>query len=272
MATKLAPPRKAIPPDDGSFAALLRRHRTARRLSQLDLALSCDVSARHLSFLETGRASPSRDMVLQLADGLALPLGAQNRMMQAAGFAPVFPASPIDSVALEPFRAILQTLIEQHSPNPAMVCDRHWVIQDANPTARLLLTALQGESEEMNVIRMLTDNPAAEDIVVNYAEVIDEMHGRIQLEALEAAGDPVLDDLLSALQSRRSALPRPSERDARHPLMPLVLNSPMGELRLISTIAHFGTSDDVTVRDLRLELMFPADDQTREALAALQLG
>ena len=130
-------------PETGPFAAALRRARAARRMSQLDLALTCDVSARHLSFLESGRARPSREMVLQLAHGLLLPLGSQNALLQAAGFAPVFPASPLDSAALGPFRAVLDEMIARHSPYPALLCDRHWTILDANPTARALLTPLR---------------------------------------------------------------------------------------------------------------------------------
>ena len=101
-------------PDFGSFPGLLRRYRTARRLSQLDLALTCEISARHLSFLETGRAAPSREMVVQLSEGLLLPLGARNALLQAAGFATVYPASPLASEALGPFRRILTEMMERH--------------------------------------------------------------------------------------------------------------------------------------------------------------
>jgi transcriptional regulator with XRE-family HTH domain len=112
----------ALPAAEGdAFAALLRRYRAARRMSQLDLALDCEVSARHLSFLETGRAKPSREMVLQIADGLILPLGSRNALLQAAGFAAVFPASPLDSEALGPFRAVLQEMMDRHAPWPAIL-------------------------------------------------------------------------------------------------------------------------------------------------------
>lgn len=251
-----------------AFAALLRRFRAARRMSQLDLALDCNVSARHLSFLETGRAKPSREMVLQISEGLTLPLGSQNALLQAAGFAAVFPASPLESEALGPFRAVLKEMMDRHAPWPAILCDRHWRMRDANPVAAGLLAPLQGETGETNLVRMLTDSPAATAFIANLPEVVHEMRGRIAIEALEAAGDPVLRELLEALDaaSLRHPLPGGAPRRA---LVPLIVNVPGGQLSFLSTIAHFGTSEDVTIRDLRLELLFPADEFTRETLKAM---
>jgi transcriptional regulator with XRE-family HTH domain len=251
-----------------AFAVLLRRYRAARRMSQLDLALSCEISARHLSFLETGRAKPSREMVLQLADGLVLPLGSQNALLQAAGFAAVFPASPLESEALGPFRAVLQEMMDRHAPWPAILCDRHWRMRDANPAATALLGPLQSETGEINLVRMLTDSEAARTLIANLPEVIHEMRGRIALEALEAGNDPVLRELLEALDAASLRHPIPGGAP-RRPLVPLLVNVPGGQLSFLSTIAHFGTSEDVTVRDLRLELLFPADDFTRTALKAM---
>jgi transcriptional regulator with XRE-family HTH domain len=170
------------------FAVLLRRLRAGRRMSQLELALSCDASARHVSFLETGRAQPSRTMVLRLAEALLLPLGTRNTLLQAAGFAPVFPASALDSAALAPFRAMLAGMMAGHAPNPALLVDRH---------------------------------------------------------------------------------PHPAAAAPRRPLVPLILTLAGHRLSFLSAIAHFGTSHDVTVRDLRLELLFPADEITADALAGL---
>lgn len=255
-------------PDPASFPDQLRRYRTARRLSQLDLALHCDISARHLSFLETGRASPSREMVLQLAEGLVLPLGARNGLLQAAGFAPVFPASPLSSEALEPFREILSEMMARHAPWPALLCDRHWNILEASPVAAALLGALRDRPEEANLIRMLTGE-AATGIIRNYDEMLGEMLGRIRLEALEAGDDAVLADLTARLQAAAARHPAAPGPAARNPLLPLILALPGGDLRFLSTVAHFGTSEDVTVRDLRLELLFPADAETRSAVTAM---
>jgi transcriptional regulator with XRE-family HTH domain len=255
--------------DDGGFAATLRSWRRARGMSQFDLAETVGVSTRHLSFLETGRAKPSREMALALAEGLMAPLAARNALLIQAGFAPVYPATPLQGEALEPFRRMLSDLMDRHAPNPAMVCDRCWTIQDANATARLLLAPLQGSAGEANIVRMLTDNPLASDLIENYAEVLVEMHGRIRLEALEAGVDPALQELLAALERAMDRIGVSPGSSPRRPLAPVALRTPDGVLRFLSAIAHFGTSHDVTVRDLRLELLCPADDPTRAAMAAL---
>lgn len=253
--------------DPGVFGTVLRRNRAGRRMSQLDLALTCGVSARHLSFLESGRAQPSRDMVLQLAAGLILPLQARNMLLQAAGFAPVFPASPLESDALGPFRAILSEMMARHAPNPAILCDRTWTVRDANPAARALLAAMS-DGGELNLIRMLCDTPRVAPVIANLPEVLEEMRSRVELEALEAGDDAEIAALLRLLDAASARHPPAHARQQRNPVVPIVLNHPGGALRFLSAIAHFGTSQDVTVRDLRLELLFPADEHTRAAMAA----
>ena len=248
------------------FASALRRHRISRRLSQLELSLEYGISARHLSFLETGRAQPSRDMVMQLADGLMLPLGTRNALLQAAGFSAAFPASQLDSEALKPFREMLSEMISRHAPNPAMLCDRHWNILEANPAAAALLSGLGNGPGPYNAVRILTDNPAASGTIANLPDVLSEMSARIRLEAMGAGDDDVLLDHLAALESACTRHPVEAA-SPRSPIVPLIVNSPLGQIRFLSTIAHFGTSEDVTVRDLRLELLFPADNATRQALA-----
>ncbi|OQW55379.1 MAG: transcriptional regulator [Proteobacteria bacterium HN_bin10] len=252
-----------------AFGAALRQFRGARRMSQLDLAMACEVSSRHLSFLESGRAQPSRDMVLALAEGLLLPLNARNALLQAAGFAPVFPASPLDSEVLRPFRVILDEMIARHAPNPALLVDRHWTVLEANATARTLLAALGGGGDEMNLIRMLTRGDAAPVIIANFPEVLAELRARLQVEALDAGGDALFAELLADLEKACARIPMAAPTNTRRPLLPFVMNTPAGQLRFLSAIAHFGTSEDVTIRDLRLELLFPADDATRAAVAAL---
>ncbi len=250
------------------FAAALRRFRASRRMSQLELALVSDVSCRHLSFLESDRARPSREMVLKLAAGLLLPLGSRNTLLQAAGYAASFPASALDSAALAPFRAILSEMMERHAPYPALLCDRYWTVHAANATAGALLAGLNDGSGEMNVVRMLAENPLAAELVGNLPEVLDELSGRMQLEALEAGDDPLLIALMQSVGA--ACLRHPHVAGApRRPLVPFVLRTPAGPLSFLSTIAHFGTSEDVTVRDLRLELLFPADDHSRAAMHAL---
>jgi transcriptional regulator with XRE-family HTH domain len=256
------------PPD--TFGAALRAWRQARGLSQLDLALAADASPRHLSFLETSRARPSRDMVLTLADAMVLPRTARNTLLIAAGFAPLYPVTPLDAAALEPLRAALQEMMQRHAPFPAMLCDRYWTILDANRSARALLSPMHGVGAEMNVVRMLTQSPLAPEMIVNYLEVLREMADRIRLEALEAGRDAVLSGHVRDLEEtiRRQPAAALKQPEPRRPLVPLIVRTPVGEWRFLSTIAHFGTSEDVTVRDLRLELLFPADVATRAALLA----
>lgn len=249
------------------FGAVLQRYRSARRMSQLDLAGVCDVSAKHVSFLESGRAQPSRDMVVRLGAGLLLPLSARNALLQAAGFTHAFPASPLDSQAVEPFRAILNEMIAKHAPNPAMLVDRHWTVQEANTSARTLLAALQGETPETNVVRLLTAGPHVARTVANLPEVLAELTQRLQLEALESGGDPEFSELMTLLERASARYPRADVR-AGQPLVPLVINHGATQLRFLTAIAHFGTSEDANIRDLRLELLFPADAHTRASIAS----
>lgn len=255
--------------DSGGFGAALRTWRNARGLSQLDLAIAADASPRHLSFLETNRARPSRDMVLTLSNAMVLPRAARNELLMAAGFAPLYPVTPLDAEALQPLREVLSEMMRRHAPYPALLCDRHWTIHDVTPSARVLLSALDGERVGMNIVRMLTESASARELIVNYAEVLEEMVGRMRLEALEAGQDAVLTAHVRALESSLSALPARQAAQMRRPLVPLILRTPGGELRFLTSIAHFGTSEDVTVRDLRLELLFPADDATRQAMGAM---
>lgn len=258
---------RLIPPDPGPFGSLLRRRRTERGLSQLELSHLCRISTRHLSFLEAGRARPSREMILHLADGLLLSFAAQNELLHAGGFAPAYPVSPLDSAVLAPFLEALRETMRRHSPNPALICDRRWRLLEANASARYLFGQLQSGGEETNLIRLLTDTPKAADHVANLPDVLAELSARIRLELLGAGGDEELEDLARRLESALKRHPRPAA-SLRSPLTPLILNTPSGRLSLVSLIAHFGTGEDVTIRDLRLELFFPADEATREAFLA----
>lgn len=252
---------------EAGFGAALRMWRQTRGLSQLDLALAAGASPRHLSFLETNRAKPSREMVLALADAMVIPRASRNALLNAAGFAPLYPSTPLDDAALAPLKRILSDMMQRHAPNPAMLCDRHWTLIDANATARALLAPLQGEGGETNIVRMLAASRAAPEIIANYAEVLEEMIGRIRLEVLEAGGDPVLTELLRTLEDAAGRQPR--QTHARRPLVPVVVRRGAGELRFLSAITHFATSEDIAVRDLRLELLFAADEITRAAMEAV---
>lgn len=207
-------------------------------------------------------------MVLRLCGGLLLPLSAQNALLLAAGFAPAFPVSPLQSDALGPFRLVLDQMIARHDPNPALLVDRHWNVREANTTARLLLSQLQDGDEEVNLARLLVDSERAQGAIANFPEVLHEITARLQLEALEAGGDPILTQLVTMLERACVSHPLASAR-VRRPVLPLELDMAGARWRFLSVIAHFGTSEDATIRDLRLELLFPADAETRAAIKAL---
>ncbi len=246
------------------FGQALRHWRNVRRFSQLELALEADVSSRHLSFLESGRAKPSREMVLQLADALMLPRGTRNGLLAQAGFASAFPSTPLESSQIAPLLQALLSMMDKHAPYPAMLCDSHWNVLQANPSAQALLAPFHSSNSPMNVVDMLCDKDKLGDFIVNYDEVMWEMLGRVRLEALEASGDPQLIAMEAKLRLILRDSPQSPEKP-RRPLVPIQLRAMGTTLSFLTAIAHFGTSEDVVVRDLRLELLFPADEQTRRA-------
>lgn len=250
----------ATPQSD--FPEALRHWRLVRRMSQMELALEAGVSTRHISFLETGRARPSRAMVLQLADALMMPRPAHNSLLQQAGYANSYPMTPLDSHLIAPMRDALASMMDKHSPWPAILCDKHWNVIKSNPSAATLLDALRGISHNVNLIRMFASNPVAQSMVTNLDEVRREMLGRIRLEALEAGNDPFLRELEDEVRASLSGRLPDAERP-RRPLVPFAIRYQGQDLSFLTAIAHFGTSDDIVIRDLRLELLFPADDATK---------
>jgi transcriptional regulator with XRE-family HTH domain len=244
------------------FPEALRHWRLVRRMSQMELALEAGVSTRHISFLETGRARPSRAMVLQLADALMMPRPAHNSLLQQAGYANSYPMTPLDSHLIAPLRDALASMMDRHSPWPAILCDKHWNVIKSNTSASALLEMMRGTKQNINLIKMFAHNPVAEQMVINLDEVRREMLGRIRLESLEAGNDPFLRELEDEVRASLSGRPSYAERP-RRPLVPFLIRYQGHDLSFLTAIAHFGTSDDIAVRDLRLELLFPADDATK---------
>ena len=253
--------------DPGPFGTALKAARAGRRVSQLMLSLDAGVSARHLSFLESGRAMPSREMVLTLAEALALPLSARNHLLGAAGFASAYPASPLASEAIAPFRAILSTMMENHAPFPALLCDRHWNVLEASASAAAMLSPLlEGWNGPPNVFRLTACHPRAPELIANLPEVLHESLERLALEQSVAGDDPVLAELIAVTRAAAAKHPYRAAR-TRSPVLPVVFRGPAGLMSFLSVVAQCGTSEDVTVRDLRLELLFPADEATRAAFS-----
>ncbi|MCU0882840.1 MAG: helix-turn-helix transcriptional regulator, partial [Hyphomonadaceae bacterium] len=234
-------------------------------MSQLALSLEAGISTRHLSYLESGRAGPSRDMVLKLADALLLPRTTRNDLLTQAGFAPAFPATRLDETGLAPLDRALNDMLANHAPWPAIVCDRHWNTIRATPSAGLLMDLLRtvpAECDAPNLIALLVDSPNAAQVIINLDDMRWEMLARLRQELLEAGADPILADLETRLRSKLGSRQPPAGR--RQALVPLHVRALGTDLQFLTAIAHFGTSEDVVVRDLRIELFFPADAATRE--------
>jgi transcriptional regulator with XRE-family HTH domain len=238
------------------FGDTLKAWRARRHLSQLDLALDANVSARHISFLETGKARPSREMVLQLAETMGLPLRARNELLEQAGFVRAFAETGLDAETLGPIRTALTHMLASHMPFPAVIFDRHWTLIDANPAAKTLLAPLLGA--ETNMVRLVATNPLARQMIANWTELMRDFAGRLRLEVARSGGDPILRELLELVKVDDEEPHTPSAR----PFIPVILRRGESTLSLMSMLAEFGTPRDITISDLRIELFFPADAAT----------
>lgn len=256
-------------PGPGSVGALLRTWRARRRFSQLDLACEADVSTRHLSFVETGRAQPSREMLLRLAERLDMPLRERNRLLLAGGYAPVHSERSLDSAAMTAARQAVEAVLSSHDPFPALAVDRHWRLMAANAAVGRLMAGVAPRLLEppVNVLRLSLDPQGLAPRILNLPEWRHHLLGRLRVEA-DRSGDQAL----VALHDELSALPCPVSRTPPGlpslVAVPLVIADPTtGEaLRLLSTTTVFGTATDVTLAELTLECFYPADAATRATL------
>ena len=248
--------------------AQLRAWRSRRRLSQLDLALEAGVSARHLSFLETGRSRPSRDMVLRLCEELEVPLRDRNRLLLAAGFAPAYRERPLEAPEMEPVRRAVAQVLTGHEPFPAAVVDRWWNLVAANRNVSVFLQGVAPALLEppANVLRVTLHPEGMAPRIANLAEWRGHLLDRLRRE-VAATADARLAELLAELESfprpDASAPPRPPQGAIA---VPLVLRHDGRELTFFSTVATFGTAVDVTVAELSIEAFFPADATTARYL------
>ncbi|WP_375206060.1 helix-turn-helix domain-containing protein [Hyphococcus sp.] len=245
-----------------AFGDIIREWRDLRRLSQLQLSLEAGMSARHLSFLESGRSRPSRAMVLRLTDALAMPKETANRALHSAGFAPVYPALPFDDKALEPVRNAVKMMLDNHAPFPGVAIDRWWNITDANHGAAALFAAvgIEGSANMLEVMLELGDGSTLENWEDNALIILS----RLKSEIIHYGGDDKLENFADrfARHSRLQAFK--STADYSQAVVPTVLRLEDVRLSLFSTIAHFGSVQDIGASDIRIELMFPADEATRD--------
>lgn len=249
---------------------LLREWRQRRRLSQLDLAGDAEVSTRHLSYVETGRALPSREMVLRLADRLEVPLRERNRLLTAAGYAPMFAERRLDDPVLSSARQAIDLVLKGHEPYPALAVDRHWNLVAHNRAVTPLLQGVDAEllKPPLNVLRLSLHPDGLAPRIVNLAQWRGHLLDRLR-QQVAASADPVLAALAAELRAYPAPLGEGDDDVEAGVIVPLVLATPMGTLSFISTTTVFGTPVEVTLSELALETFFPADAATGEALRSM---
>ena len=258
----------AQPSQSGSAGQLLRGWRTARGLSQLELALHAGFSARHVSFIETGRTQPSRHALLALAESLDIPLRERNRLLEAAGYAHVYRQTPLASEEMSHIRGVLEFILERHKPYGAVAHDRYSNCVMGNGAAAHLLAAIVDPSllaGDVNYLRVAFHPLGARRWIVNWDDVSRSLLARAERELGSIKDDVTAASLLEELRGYAgvSARPRPVARAGPSDLLlPIHIRTADWELRLFSTLMTLGTAQDVTLQELRIETFFPADDES----------
>ncbi|GAA3241790.1 helix-turn-helix transcriptional regulator [Pseudonocardia petroleophila] len=247
-----------------AFGSLLRDWRQRRRLTQLDLGIAADVSARHLSFLETGRSRPSREMVLHLSEELDVPLRGRNELMIAAGYAPAYTHHGLDDAELSEVRGSLQRILDGHAPYPALLVDGAWNMLAANSAVGLLVDLVDPAllTPPVNVLRASLHPKGLARHVDDLEDYAAHLVSRVRRQA-ERSATTGLRALLGELVGycRDQGLD-PTAQPRDRIVLPLRLRHPDGELTLFSTIAVLGAPLDVTLDEVAIESFFPADDAT----------
>lgn len=264
--------QEALPFAKLALGDMLRELRASRGISQLELALRCEISSRHLSFVETGRSQPGREIVERLGEELELPLTARNALHLAAGYAPRYRETSLRAPEMSMLREALSLMLAQQSPYPAFFTDTHWNLIEANPAMTGLLTALRPEGPvHNNVLHQIFDPEDIRPFLLNWHDVAGDVLRYLRHQVLRAPWDDQLAELLDALLAY-PGLPRAWKQinlaDAPAPVMKTVFKGPNGPLSFVSAITHFGTALDLTAEQIRVESLFPADSQTRDWCAA----
>jgi transcriptional regulator with XRE-family HTH domain len=268
LRTNTATPTLATP-----VGGLLRTWRERRRLSQLELAGAADISARHVSFLETGRSVPSRAMLLRLAERLDIPLRERNALLLSAGYAPMYSERRLDDPALAQARTAVDLVIAGHSPYPALAVDRHWTMLSHNASVGLLTGGIDESllQRPVNVLRLGLHPKGLAPRIANYTQWRAHVLMRLR-QQIAATADPILMELLAELESYPStstgeqAQGPADDVDYGGVVVPFRLRTEYGILSFFSTTTVFGTPLDITLAELAIESFFPADPQTMETL------
>ncbi|QEC49009.1 helix-turn-helix transcriptional regulator [Baekduia soli] len=261
-----------LDPPGPTVGQLLRGWRDRRRLSQMELALEADVSTRHLSFLETGRARPSRAMIIRLAEHLEVPLRERNDLLLAAGFAPAYPQTELDDGRMALVRDAVRRVLAGHDPYPALVVDRRWELLEANAGLALLLEGIDPAQLQppVNALRLSLHPDGLAPRIANLAQWRAHILDRLARQVV-ATSDPQVASLLAELRAYPGDEPAPAAHELPGPedvIVPLRLRHPSGELSLMSIVSTFGTPLDITVQELSIEAFFPADEHTAGVLRA----
>jgi transcriptional regulator with XRE-family HTH domain len=256
---------------------MLREWRQRRRMSQLLLASEAEISTRHLSFVESGRALPSREMVMHLAERLDVPLRARNALLVAAGYAPMFRERPLQDPQLDSARHAVELVLKGHEPYPALAIDRHWTIVASNAALAPLVAGADPAllAQPVNALRLSLHPDGLAGAIVNWHAWREHILARLQRQ-IDVSGDATL----AALRDELAAYPAPPHADTQagnddpaaaamnQIAVPLRMRTPLGLLSFFSTTTVFGTPVDVTLSELAIEAFFPADTPTAEALRA----
>jgi transcriptional regulator with XRE-family HTH domain len=251
---------------------LLKHWRSQRNFSQLDLSMASGVSQRHISFVESGRARPSRDMVLKLAVVLDIPLRQQNKMLTAAGFAPIYSEFDLSAPEITPIRRALEFTLRQQEPYPALVMDRYWNQVQLNQGAeKLMQWLLAGQTIPTeigpNLMKLMLHPEGAKDHVANWEAIAPHLIHRVHREAIADGQDErsqTLFDTLLTYPGIRELWQAPATSNWQVPLLTVNFLKAGQQLSFFTTITTLGTPQDITLQELRLECMFPADEETEQ--------
>ena len=258
-------------PQTRPIGDLLREWRQHRRLSQLALALDAGISTKHLSFLETGRSRPSRDMLLHLAELLGVPLRERNALLQAAGFAALYPQHALSDPEMHAARQAMETILAAHDPYPALAVDRHWTIVAANQATHRLLAATVAPhllAPPANALRASLHPEGLAPHIANLPTWRGHILARLR-QQIAATADPVLSELLQELAAYPGGTEHPTPTESGL-VVPLQLRLGDQILSLFGTITVFGTPVDITLAELALEAFYPADEATAAVLRGMK--
>lgn len=249
------------------FGQGLKDWRRRRDMSQMRLGLAANVSARHIAFLETGRSNPTRGMVIRLAEALGMPRSERNSLLEAAGFAAAYARRDLATEEMASVRAALDWTLDRHAPYPGFAIDRHWRLFASNAPAQRLFDSV-GLGLGASLIEAFAEPSPLRDAILNWPDLAQHMMARLRTESRQVGGDPVLEDAARRIASDSGV----EEHGNGRGLLPAVVTTRfrMGPVTLsfFSTIAQFGSAEDIALADLRIELLFPLDDETRQMLMA----